>query len=84
VAVEHGGPTHLDAAGFRLVTTEQLVDRPVDWYRGRADYLVISAADVSRYGGYLGAAPTVFQIVPTAQRGGPTIFIVKLGDGATR
>lgn len=84
VAVENGGPTHLDAAGFRLVTTEQLVDRPVDWYRGRADYLVISAADVSRYGGYLGAAPTVFQIVPTAQRGGPTVVIVKLGDAATR
>jgi hypothetical protein len=55
-----------------------LVDRPLDWYRGRVDYLVISARDQSRYGDYLAAGPTVFQIAPTAQRWGPPIIVVKL------
>lgn len=78
VAVENSGPTYLDAAGFRLVTSELLIDRPLDWYRQRADYLVISAADLSRYGAYTNAGPTVFQVVPGAQRWGPPILIVSL------
>ena len=78
VAVENSGPTYLDAAGFRLVANEVLIDRPMDWYRQRADYLVISAADLSRYGDYTSAGPTVFQAVPGAQRWGPPIVIVSL------
>jgi hypothetical protein len=78
VAVENSGPAYLDAAGFRVVPSEVLVDRPLDWYRQRADYLVISAADVSRYGDYVNAGPTVFQAVPGAQRWGPPILIVSL------
>jgi len=78
VAVENSGPTYLSAAGFRVVGTEQLIDRPLDWFRQRADYLVISAADPSRYGAYLSAGSTVYQIVPSAQRWGPAIVIVKI------
>jgi len=78
VAVENNGPTYLETAGFKVVGTEMLLDQGADWYRQRADYLVISAADLARYGEYLGAGPTVFQITPTPQRWGPPILIVKL------
>ena len=78
VAVENNGPTYLEAAGFKVVGTEMLLDKDVDWYRQRADYLVISSADLARYGAYLGAGSTVFQITPTPQRWGPPIQIVKL------
>ena len=78
VAVENSGPTYLDAAGFRVVGTELLLDRPLDWLRERADYLVISTADPARYGEYLNAGPTVFQIGPTPQRWGPPVVIVRL------
>jgi 4-amino-4-deoxy-L-arabinose transferase-like glycosyltransferase len=78
LAVENNGPTYLDTAGFKLVASEQLVDHGVDWYRSRADYLIVSAADLARYGEYLGAGPTVFQIAPTLQRWGPPIQIVRL------
>src|SRR5207237_1328312 len=71
IAVENNGPTYLDAAGFTVIGNELLVDHGVDWYRPRADYLVISAADLARYGDYLSAGPTVFQIAPTPQRWGP-------------
>ena len=39
---------------------------------------MISAADLARYGDYVNAGPTVFQIGPTPQRWGPPIRIVKL------
>jgi 4-amino-4-deoxy-L-arabinose transferase-like glycosyltransferase len=78
VAVENSGPTYLDAAGFEVIANEQLMDQPVDWYRPRADYLVISATDLGRYGDYLAAGPIVFQITPTPQRWGPPIQIVRL------
>ena len=78
MAVENNGPTYLDAAGFRIAPTELLVDHPIDWFRARADYLVISATDLSRYGEYLAAGPTVFQVSPTAQRWGPPIVVVSL------
>ena len=78
VAVEHTGPTHLDAAGLRVTTTDVLLDHPLEWYRTRADYLVISAADLSRYGEYTAAGPIVLQIGPTSQRSGPSILIVRL------
>ena len=78
VAVENNGPTYLQTAGFKVVATEMLVDHGVDWYRERADYLIVSAADPARYGDYLGAGPTVFQITPTLQRWGPPIQIVRL------
>ena len=78
IAVENSGPTYLDQAGFRVVSSEVLIDRPLDWFRQRADYLVISAADLSRYGDYVGAGPTVFQAMPSAQRWGPPILIVRL------
>jgi 4-amino-4-deoxy-L-arabinose transferase-like glycosyltransferase len=78
VAVENSGPAYLDAAGFRVVPSEMLIDRPLDWYRQRADYLVISAADLSRYGDYLNAGPTVFQAVPGSQRWGPPVLIVRI------
>jgi 4-amino-4-deoxy-L-arabinose transferase-like glycosyltransferase len=78
VAVENSGPTYLEAAGFKVVGTELLLDRPLEWLRARADYLVISTADPARYGEYLGAGPTVFQIAPTPQRWGPPVQIVKL------
>jgi hypothetical protein len=61
-----------------VVGTELLLDRRLDWLRERADYLVISTADPARYGEYLGAGPTVFQIGPTPQRWGPPVVIVKL------
>jgi 4-amino-4-deoxy-L-arabinose transferase-like glycosyltransferase len=78
VAVENSGPTYLDAAGLRPVPSELLVDHPIDWYRQRAEYLVISSADLARYGDYVNAGPTVFQILPTPQRWGPPILIVSL------
>jgi 4-amino-4-deoxy-L-arabinose transferase-like glycosyltransferase len=78
VAVENSGPTYLDAAGFRVAGNQVLIDRPIDWYRARVDYLVISAADLARYGDYVAAGPTVFQVSPTPQRWGPPIVIVKL------
>jgi hypothetical protein len=39
---------------------------------------VISATDLSRYGEYLAAGPTVFQVGPTPRRWGPPIAIVRL------
>lgn len=78
VAVENNGPTYLETAGFKVTGTEMLLDKGVDWYRERVDYLVVSAADLARYGEYVGAGPTVFQIAPTLQRWGPPILIVKL------
>lgn len=84
LAVENSGPTYLDAAGFRVVGTELLLGQPVDWYRQRADYLVISAADLSRYGEYIGAGPVVFHVEPGPQRWGPPIRIVSLRAAASR
>ncbi len=78
VAVENNGPTYLETEGFRVTGTELLLDKSADWYRERADYLVISAADLTRYGEYVSAGPTVFQIGPTPQRWGPPVLIVKL------
>lgn len=80
VAVENSGPTYLEAAGFRVTGTELLLDQGVDWYRQRVDYLIISAADLARYGEYLQAGPTVYQVSPTLQRWGPPILIVQLGN----
>ena len=79
VAVENSGPTYLDTAGFRVAGVERLIDRPIEWYRSRVDYLILSGADLSAYGNYLGAGPTVFQINPTPLRWGPPIRIVKIG-----
>jgi 4-amino-4-deoxy-L-arabinose transferase-like glycosyltransferase len=78
VGVENSGPTYLDTAGFRVVPSELLIGHPIDWYRQRADYLVISSADLSRYGDYVSAGPTVFQAVPGPQRWGPPILIISL------
>lgn len=78
VAVENSGPTYLDAAGFRVAGNAMLIDRPIEWYRSRVDYLVISAADLARYGEYVGAGATVFQVSPTPQRWGPPILIIRL------
>jgi 4-amino-4-deoxy-L-arabinose transferase-like glycosyltransferase len=78
VAVENNGPTYLEGAGFRVVGTELLIDRPLEWWRTKADYLVISSADLARYGDYVNAGPTVFQITPTPQRWGPPVLIVRL------
>jgi 4-amino-4-deoxy-L-arabinose transferase-like glycosyltransferase len=82
VAVENNGPTYLGTAGFRLLSTELLVDHPVDWYRHQGGYLIISSPDVERYGDYLGAGSLVYQIAPTPQRWGPPIRIVKLMAGS--
>ena len=78
VAVENSGPTYLDAAGFRVAGNQVLIDQPLDWYRSRVDYLVISSADLARYGDYVAAGPTVFQVSPTPQRWGPPILIIRL------
>jgi 4-amino-4-deoxy-L-arabinose transferase-like glycosyltransferase len=78
VAVENSGPTYLENVGFRVAGVEMLVDHPVEFYRSRVDYLVISAADTTRYAEDLGAGPTVFQVTPTPQRWGPPIQIVSL------
>lgn len=78
VAVENNGPTYLDTAGYTVTGTELLLDNGVDWYRQRVNYLIISSADLTRYGPYLSAGPTVFQISPTPQRWGPPVVIVKL------
>lgn len=78
VAVENSGPTYLEAAGFTVAGSQMLIDRPIDWYRSRVDYLVISAADLARYGDYIAAGQTVFQVTPTPQRWGPPIVIVRL------
>jgi 4-amino-4-deoxy-L-arabinose transferase-like glycosyltransferase len=80
VAVENSGPTYLDAAGFALAPVEQPIDHDVAWFRARADYLIVSESDLTRYRGLLEAGPTVFQIAPTPQRWGPPIRIVKLGN----
>jgi 4-amino-4-deoxy-L-arabinose transferase-like glycosyltransferase len=84
IAVENNGPTYLGGAGFTLVPVEALIDRPLEWYRARADYLVISAADLSRHGDYLAAGPAVFQVGPTAQRWGPPILVVRLTPDSKR
>jgi hypothetical protein len=78
VAVENSGPTYLGAAGFRVVGTQSLTERPPDWLAARADYLVMSSADLSAYGAYIAAGDIVFQVAPTPQRWGPPIQIVKL------
>lgn len=78
VAVENSGPTYLRDAGFQAVTSELMLEHPVDWYRQRADYLIISATDLSAYQDYLSAGPTVLQVTPTPQRWGPPIRIVAL------
>jgi 4-amino-4-deoxy-L-arabinose transferase-like glycosyltransferase len=78
VAVENSGPTYLDQAGFKVVGSELLFEHPVDWYRQRVDYLIISAGDLSKYSEYLTAGPTVFQVAPTPQRWGPPILIIGL------
>ena len=78
VAVENSGPTYLESAGFKIAGVQVLVDRPLEFYRSRVDYLVISTADTTRYGEFLSAGPTVFQVSPTAQRWGPPIQIVRL------
>ena len=78
VAVENSGPTYLESDGFRVAGNQVLIDRPIDWYRSRVDYLVISAADLTRYGDYVSAGPTVFQVTPTPQRWGPPIVIIRL------
>lgn len=78
VAVENSGPTYLETAGFKVVGSELLLDKGVDWYRTRVDYLIVSAADLGRYGDYVSAGPTVFQVNPGTQRWGPPILIVKL------
>ena len=80
VAVENSGPTYLDAAGFKVLSTELLLDRSPEWYRQRVDYLVISASDLTRYSDYLAAGPTVFQIPVTPQRWGPPIQIIALRE----
>jgi 4-amino-4-deoxy-L-arabinose transferase-like glycosyltransferase len=80
VAVENSGPTYLGAAGFKVAGVERLIDKPLDFYRTRVDYLILSSADLSAYGEYLGAGPTVFQINPTLQRWGPPIRILRLGS----
>ncbi len=78
VAVENSGPTYLDAAGFHVVASEVLPDHPLEWYRQRADYLVISATDLGRYDDFMHAGPTVFQAMPGPQRWGPPILVVAL------
>jgi hypothetical protein len=78
VVVENSGPTYLAAAGFHVIARELMLEHPAGWYRGRADYLVISSADLSRYQDYVAAGPIVFQISPTAQRWGPPILIIAL------
>jgi 4-amino-4-deoxy-L-arabinose transferase-like glycosyltransferase len=78
VAVENSGPTYLATAGFRVLGSPLLLGQPVDWYRTRVDYLVISATDLSRYADYVNAGPAVFQVSPTSQRSGPPILIVRL------
>jgi hypothetical protein len=80
VAVENSGPTYLSAAGFATVSAQLLFEHDAAWYRQRADYLIVSSADLSRYGDLLSAGPTVFQIAPTPQRWGPPIQIVALGS----
>jgi 4-amino-4-deoxy-L-arabinose transferase-like glycosyltransferase len=78
IAVENSGPTYLSEAGFKVAGTERLIDHSADWYRQRVDYLVISTFDLTKYGEYVNAGPTVFQISPTLQRFGPPIQIVRI------
>lgn len=78
VAVENSGPTYLSEAGFKVAGTERLIDHGIEWYRQRADYLVISTYDLTAYGDFVNAGPTVFQISPTLQRFGPPIQIVRI------
>ena len=78
VAVENSGPTYLNAAGLRVVPTLVLSDHPPEWYRSRADYLIVSSADLSRYAPYLAEGAAVFQIAPTPQRWGPPITVIKI------
>jgi hypothetical protein len=80
VAVENSGPTYLTAAGVRVLPTLVLLDHPADWYRSRADYLIVSSGDLSRYRDYLSEGPAVFQIAPTPQRWGPPITILKINS----
>jgi 4-amino-4-deoxy-L-arabinose transferase-like glycosyltransferase len=84
VAVENSGPTYLDAAGFALAPVEQLIDHDVAWLRERADYLIVSASDLTGYRDLIDAGSTVFQIAPTPQRWGPPIRIVRIGNLANR
>jgi 4-amino-4-deoxy-L-arabinose transferase-like glycosyltransferase len=82
VAVENSGPTYLGAAGFTVRPSELILEHPLDWYRARVDYLIISASDLARYGEYVNAGPAVYQITPSGQRWGPPILIVSLRPAA--
>ena len=63
---------------FQVVPIDSLFDHDAAWDRERADYLLISAVDLTPYHDMLGAGPMVFQISPTPQRWGPPVRIVKL------
>ena len=79
IAVENSGPTYLTSAGFDVVPINRAYDRPPSrYFESRISYIVISAPDLAQYGEFLSTGTLVFEIVPTPQRPGPPVRILKL------
>ncbi len=76
LAVENSGPAYLGELGFQVLSTQLLIDHPVDWYRSRVEYFVISSD--AEYANYTATGPTVFRIAPSPDRWGPPIRIIQL------
>ena len=79
IALESDGPTNLAHAGFSLEPTHRLLDHPLEWYRrAEVEYLVISATDLEPYAAFTAQAPTVLTVLPSPERWGPPIRILRL------
>ena len=76
LAVENSGPSYLGTLGFHVLSIQLLIDHPAEWYRSRAEYLVISSE--AEYPTYTATGPIVFQVAASAQRFGPAIRIVQV------
>lgn len=79
LAVEASGPQYLATLGFRVVSTERLVDVSVaSLARQRVDYVVLSSDNPDGNRPFLDRGRVVMTVLPTADRTGPPIRIVHL------
>jgi 4-amino-4-deoxy-L-arabinose transferase-like glycosyltransferase len=82
IAVEEGGPTHLQQAGFDERDVDRLIDYPFEWYeQQRIEYVVVSSESAwSR--GYADVGVKVIDIPSLPQRPGPGIRVIRLARKA--
>ncbi len=79
IAVESGGPTHLQQAGFDERDVDRLVDHPYEWYeQQRIEYVVVSS-ESAWSSGYANLGVKVVDIPSLPQRPGPGIRVIRLG-----